>query len=319
MADQQPDMEGEENQEEMQPSASQQRLEKFKLYVVKPEMIEPLWNSEDPCTFAQDLLLEHIDDLSAAHGTNYQEYDENEKRYEKNMELKLLADYLINCLVFCKESLKSSDDDTTAEILHVMWKTLDFLNYEDEIDQEDGAVHKRYRTLQDELTVLFQEKKIDRKGVSGLLEYMKCTLFAHLQLYLQCLRQKQSRRTKPIKIMASTPLAAPAGGLDEAKDLKSLDEEEGDMAGMIEGTINNDSVNDVAPEDAPKEEEQEEVVDPDDPLYGLEQRLKYSDLDEDTKNIIKQKLAEAKEKINEQLEQRQQNLDQKLAAGGKKK
>jgi hypothetical protein len=61
-----------------------------------------------------------------------------------------------------------------------MWNTLDFLNFDDEIDQEQGAVHKRYRTIQDELTVLFQEKKIDRKGATGILEYMKCNLFAHL-------------------------------------------------------------------------------------------------------------------------------------------
>ena len=113
---------------------------------------------------------------------------------------------------------------------------------------------------------------------------------------------------------------APAGGLDQAKDLKSLDDEEEAMGAMIEGTINNESVaGDVDQEDAPKEEEKEDIIDPEDPLYGLEQRLKYSDLDEDTKNVIKQKLAQAKEKINEQLEQRQQNLDAKLAAGGKKK
>lgn len=52
MADQQPDMEGEENHEEIQPSASQVRLAKYKLYVVKPEMVESLWNSEDPCAMA---------------------------------------------------------------------------------------------------------------------------------------------------------------------------------------------------------------------------------------------------------------------------
>jgi hypothetical protein len=117
MADQQQDMEGEENQEEVQPSASQLRLAKYKLYAIKPEMVDPLWNSEDPCAMAQEILLEHIDDLSAANGTNYQEYNENEKRYEKNCELRLLADYLINCLVFCKESLKHTDDDVTAEVL----------------------------------------------------------------------------------------------------------------------------------------------------------------------------------------------------------
>lgn len=76
---------------------------------------------------------------------------------------------------------------------------------------------------------------------------------------------------KPIKVMASVPLMAPAGGLDQAKDLKSLDDEEEAMGAMIEGTINNESVGgDVDQEDAPKEEDKEDIIDPDDPLYGLE-------------------------------------------------
>jgi hypothetical protein len=61
------------------------------------------------------------------------------------------------------------------------------------------------------------------------------------------------------------------GCLDEAKDLKELDEDaEAGIEGLVEGTINNDSIADVPQEDAPKEEEKEEIVDPDDPLYGLE-------------------------------------------------
>jgi hypothetical protein len=59
-----------------------------------------------------------------------------------------------------------------------------------------------------------------------------------------------------------------------------------------------------APGDAAEEEEQEEKVDPDDPLYGLEQRLKHANLDADTKEVIKLKLAEAQTKIKEQLDNR---------------
>ena len=62
-----------------------------------------------------------------------------------------------------------------------------------------------------------------------------------------------------------------------------------------------------------------EKIDPDDPLYGIDERLKYTQIDDETKVVIKQKLKEAQDKIKEQLEQRQSNLDQKLAAGGKKK
>ena len=90
--------------------------------------------------------------------------------------------------------------------------------------------------------------------------------------------------------MASVPLMAPAGGLDQAKDLDAEENADG-VENLVEGTINNDSVGDVSAKDAPKEEEKEDVIDPEDPLYGLEQRLKYADLDDDTKNVIKAKLA----------------------------
>lgn len=115
---------------------------------------------------------------------------------------------------------------------------------------------------------------------------------------------------------------APAGGLvsDDAKEIG--EDEEGGDAGIddikLEGTIHQESVADQA-EDPVKVEEQEDVIDPDDPLYGLEHRLKNSNIDADTKEVIKAKLAEAQAKIKEQLDARQTNLDAKVAAGGKKK
>lgn len=53
------------------------------------------------------------------------------------------------------------------------------------------------------------------------------------------------------------------------------------------------------PIDAVVEEhaEPEEVVDPEDPLYGLEQRLQGLNVDDESKRIIKDKLAEASNKI----------------------
>ena len=103
------------------------------------------------------------------------------------------------------------------------------------------------------------------------------------------------------------PQYAPSGGLecDECKEIK--DDEEGGDAGIdaiqLEGTIHQDSVAD-GNEEAVKVEEQEDEVDPDDPLYGLEQRLKHAILDADTKEVIKKKLAEAQAKIKEGLEAR---------------
>lgn len=57
-------------------------------------------------------------------------------------------------------------------------------------------------------------------------------------------------------------------------------------------------------------------VDPEDPLYGLEQRLRNLKLDEESRRIIKEKLEEANSKIKVVLEERQKNLDIKIAGGG---
>ena len=48
-------------------------------------------------------------------------------------------------------------------------------------------------------------------------------------------------------------------------------------------------------EDAQMEEEEKDdvVIDPDDPVYGLEQRLKHTNLDEKTKQVIRNKLLAA--------------------------
>jgi hypothetical protein len=45
-------------------------------------------------------------------------------------------------------------------------------------------------------------------------------------------------------------------------------------------------------------------VDPEDPLYGLEQRLRNMKLDEESRRIIKEKLEEANSKIKVVLEER---------------
>ncbi len=45
-------------------------------------------------------------------------------------------------------------------------------------------------------------------------------------------------------------------------------------------------------------------VDPEDPLYGLEQRLRNLHLDEESRRIIKEKLEEANNKIKVVLEDR---------------
>lgn len=150
MTDEVPADQVENEEEEIKQSASQARLLKYKSYVVKPEQIDELWEAQDPVEKAQELLLDYIDEYNQTNGTNIQKYDEYEKRYEPNGELKILSDYIINGLVFLKHDCKMSDNDAIAETLECLWQTLDFLNFSLEIEMPDGspgAVHSRFEKL----------------------------------------------------------------------------------------------------------------------------------------------------------------------------
>lgn len=57
-------------------------------------------------------------------------------------------------------------------------------------------------------------------------------------------------------------------------------------------------------------------MDPNDPLYGLEQRLRSMNLDDDSRRIVKEKLEEANNRIKQALEDRQKNLDSRLGDKG---
>ena len=57
---------------------------KYARYVIKPENIDPLWEAEDPCDMAQELLLEHFKFIMEDEGIDINDYNEFERRYEKN-------------------------------------------------------------------------------------------------------------------------------------------------------------------------------------------------------------------------------------------
>ena len=131
----------------MKMSESQERLLKYKYFVVKPEQVDSLWNAEDPIAFASDLIIEHLAVLSEEKGVDLNKYNEFEKRYEPNQELKWLSDYLVNGLILLKHELKIEDPDVLAETLNALWRTLDFLNVTDKIENGGAAVHSRFNIL----------------------------------------------------------------------------------------------------------------------------------------------------------------------------
>ena len=81
-----------------------------------------------------------------------------------------------------------------------------------------------------------------------------------------------------------------------------MDEDEN--GAQMEGSMNEGMGSQM--EDAMESQQESEnlIVDPEDPLYGLEQRLKHTNLDDMTKSIIRSKLQEAQGKIKHNLDAR---------------
>jgi hypothetical protein len=72
------------------------------------------------------LILDHIEELSEATGQDLMSWDENENRFEVN-ELKWLGDFVVGNLVFIRKELKITDQEKSAYIMEVLWKTLALL------------------------------------------------------------------------------------------------------------------------------------------------------------------------------------------------
>jgi hypothetical protein len=65
-------------------------------------------------------------------------------------------------------------------------------------------------------------------------------------------------------------------------------------------------------QDAAGEEDDEEIIDPNDPLYGIDERLAQLTISEESKHMLKQKLMQASNKIKDGLETRQKDLETKM-------
>ena len=93
--------------------------------------------------------------MSERTGQDLNAFDQNEDRFERNQELKWLADFIVNALVVCKHDLQMEDPANIAEVVEIMWKTLDYRNLEDEIENGGAAVHGRFTFLQKSIVDLF--------------------------------------------------------------------------------------------------------------------------------------------------------------------
>lgn len=120
---------------------------------------------------------------------------------------------------------------------------------------------------------------------------------------------KQEKRIKRVQVMVETPhIACDLDSCREIVEPPTLSEAPANVLTSMSAR--------------PDEEgEVEEVLDPDDPLYGLDQRLASLKINEETKQVIKKKLKDADVKIKDNLKARQEAFEVKLASQptGKKK
>lgn len=148
-------------------------------------------------------------------GTDCLSWDEYETRYESN-ELRWMADFIINNLVFIKQTLKVSQSEKIASLLQLLWATLDIMH--PDADSIDSALSSRYEILHGGIQKLFEQGKMTKDEARQLLEYTRRTLFGHLHLYLTCMRlRKQEKQKKCVQVMVEMPQFAT--DLDSCKEI----------------------------------------------------------------------------------------------------
>ena len=156
---------------------STDRAQLFKLFLVRPEQVDELWDSPEPNMYAQNLLLEHIEEFGEATQQDLMSWNENENRFEPN-ELKWIADFVVGNLVFVKKELKINDQERISFILEILWKTLDLFD-ESQTDLQ-GAMSMRVSKLQGGLMQIFAQGIVNKAQVGQILAHARRTIFSHL-------------------------------------------------------------------------------------------------------------------------------------------
>ena len=163
---------------------------------------------------------------------------------------------------------------------------------------------------------LFITKRLSKEQVKQILEFASRTVFKHVALIELTFSKKRGFVEREVKVMLAEPRVM--GNLEtQCKEVldDNLDafKSQQDFY-QAEETGALDEAQQQTKESA-EEVHPEADVDPEDPLYGLEQRLKNMNLDEESRRIIREKLDEANHKVKFALDERQKNLDVKLAGG----
>lgn len=112
--------------------------------VVPPDCVQSLWSAQDPNAKAQELFMNFLEAESKSKGEDLNKWDDCESRFEPN-ELRWIGNFIVNNLVFCKSKLCLENDAACAQILHMLWDTMDLFGNHGDLESQ---LADRYKHLQ---------------------------------------------------------------------------------------------------------------------------------------------------------------------------
>lgn len=277
--------------------------------ILKPAEVEHLWNSEDPKKLMVDYVMRIVREKIGRHGSEWNRHSPFEQRWEK-AECTMIGEFCLQALVFARGEAKISDSLTVGSIVNAFYDILM------PFDAGQGLrLEHRTGILQDVLRNLFLSKRLSKEQVKAVLDFAQRTAFKHLALIDLCFSKKRVFVEKTVRVTLAEPKIMgnlQTGCRELFDDREDLSKSQQDFY-QEEEPAGDDTH--AGTQDGAEEGDGQAEVDPEDPLYGLDQRLKNMNLDDESRRIIKEKLEEASQKVKLAIEERQKNLDGKLAGG----
>eukprot|EP00344_Euplotes_crassus_P011612 CAMPEP_0197005768 /NCGR_PEP_ID=MMETSP1380-20130617/31197_1 /TAXON_ID=5936 /ORGANISM="Euplotes crassus, Strain CT5" /LENGTH=277 /DNA_ID=CAMNT_0042425033 /DNA_START=17 /DNA_END=851 /DNA_ORIENTATION=+ len=242
--------------------------------LISPSQVASIWESQDPL---DDLFKIYTLFFNPTLSDDYDTVDDNK--------IKLLAEFQLYNLIFCKNDLKYLDDTQISEVLELIWSLL-AINQDGTIMDHsviaEGELQKALTSKFEELKIALIDKAkagvLSKDQIKSIMTFMKSGYFKHFRLIDFVLRNRQQSTWKQIKLFHNSTLSAPC--LDDAKEII-------DQPLQVEG------------EGQDIDAEGEEDIDPNkDPLDGLDNRLDKVDLNDEEKSKVKEELENYNKEAN---------------------
>ena len=245
--------------------------------LISLEQVDQIWNSQDPLG---DLFNLYTTFFNPSHDYEYDIVDDNKIRF--------LAEFQIYNLIFCKNDLKL-EDVQTVEVLHILWNLL-AINQDGTIQDHsvcaegniEEALSSKFEQIKSELIDRAKQGILSKDQLKQTVTHMKQGYFKHFRLVDYCLRNRQLPTLKNLTLFHDEPQILP--NLGEATE-------------MVEESI----MHRAEGEEGAEGEEDDIDVDKD-PLDGLEDRLDSANLDDESKQQVRQKLEGFKDEVNQKIE-----------------